>query len=272
MESSMALYINLIPWAPLLLLMLISIIVFWATTKGEYASARLNEQGTAVVPRFLMRWGHWLIDPIANHLIESKTPPNRLTLASVIVASLSGLAFAFGSFQVAGWLIIATGIFDVLDGWVARETGRITKSGGFLDSVVDRYCEVAIFAGLFWYYREYFLMLVLILFAVAGSFIFSYSRALGEKHGVFTKDGFMQRHERFALLSIPAILSPFMAFITEPQESEPVYYLMVFAVTFLSVSVNIGAIIRTAAIYAIIHARENKEEKLDSHPAKKGSG
>jgi CDP-diacylglycerol--glycerol-3-phosphate 3-phosphatidyltransferase len=104
-------------------------------------------------------------------------------------------------------MVILAGICDVLDGRLARETNQMSKFGALFDSSIDRYSEVLIFLGLSTYFlmRNSYIVLVIIV-AIAGSFMVSYTRARAEGLGIQCKVGIMQRQERITYLAAGAIL------------------------------------------------------------------
>ncbi|MCS4541241.1 MAG: CDP-alcohol phosphatidyltransferase family protein [Euryarchaeota archaeon] len=128
--------------------------------------------------------------------------PNMITFLSFICATLVGVAFALKFLLLAGLLTILTGFFDVLDGVTARVTKQTTKFGGVFDSILDRYSEVIIFAGIIWYGVNWIIGLL----ALAGSLLVSYTRAKGEILGIqMSGVGFAERLERLILLALGAI-------------------------------------------------------------------
>src|ERR1041384_5295681 len=112
----------------------------------------------------------WTMRPLWRGLAVAKVPPNALTTLAFTVAVAAGVAAAVGRFALGGWLFLGAGALDFLDGRVARETGRATRSGAVLDSVVDRYCECAFLSGLAWYYRGSWVLAVTLL-SLTGSLL-----------------------------------------------------------------------------------------------------
>jgi CDP-diacylglycerol--glycerol-3-phosphate 3-phosphatidyltransferase len=99
----------------------------------------------------------------------------------------------------AGWMLIGSGTLDVLDGEMARRHGAEGPRGAFIDSVVDRYGEAAVFAGLVAFYRDVW-VLWSVLAAWVGAFLVSYTRARAEGLGVECRGGLLQRPERYVIL------------------------------------------------------------------------
>ncbi|HET9792043.1 MAG TPA: CDP-alcohol phosphatidyltransferase family protein, partial [Candidatus Angelobacter sp.] len=112
-------------------------------------------------------------------------------------------------FLYAGLVIIAAGIFDMVDGRVARATNQVTTFGGFFDSVIDRYSDVALFFGLLVYYARanHFFYLVLVAVVMVSSVMVSYTRARAESLIGSCKVGFMERPERIVLVIIGALFA-----------------------------------------------------------------
>jgi CDP-diacylglycerol--glycerol-3-phosphate 3-phosphatidyltransferase len=112
-------------------------------------------------------------------------------------------------FLYAGLVIIGAGIFDMVDGRVARATNQVTTFGGFFDSVIDRYSDVALFFGLLVYYARanHFFYLVLVAVVMVSSVMVSYTRARAESLIGSCKVGFMERPERIVLVIIGALFA-----------------------------------------------------------------
>src|SRR5580698_11104009 len=92
------------------------------------------------------------IDRIVRWLALSRIHPNVLTFLGLVINSVAACLFAAGSFRWAGVVVIGAGLFDMVDGRVARASNQVTRFGGFFDSVLDRYSDLALFIGLQVYY------------------------------------------------------------------------------------------------------------------------
>ena len=115
---------------------------------------------------------------------------------------------ASGQLFLGGWLLIAAALFDTLDGAVARISGKTTRFGAFLDSVMDRYSEAVTLLAIAAYYLTQpapQLPVMLVFFAMAGSLMVSYARARAEGLGIDCKEGFFQRTERIVVLIVGLI-------------------------------------------------------------------
>ena len=144
---------------------------------------------------------------IVRGLALSKIHPNVLTFIGLLINVVAAVLLSAGQFTKAGWVIIGAGIFDMVDGRVARETNRVTRFGGFFDSVLDRYSDLALLMGLLVWYgninRPFYVVLTAVV--MAGSVMVSYKRARAENTIPMCKVGFMERPERIVLLIIGAL-------------------------------------------------------------------
>src|SRR5918999_6263848 len=143
-------------------------------------------------------------------LARRKINPNLLTVIGVAINVLSGVMFGLGHFFWAGVVLIVANLFDMLDGSVARQTGQVTRFGGFLDSTFDRISDMAAFVGLMVFYArdtEYHSTLNVFLAGAAmmGSVLVSYTSARAESLIPKCDVGFLRRPERVVLLIIGAL-------------------------------------------------------------------
>src|SRR3989441_37479 len=148
-----------------------------------------------------------IIDRIVAALALSRIHPNVLTFLGLVINTWAAVLFAAGSFRAAGLVVILAGLFDMVDGRVARETNRVTRFGGFFDSVLDRYSDLALFMGLLVYYATInrFFYIVLTAIVMTGSVMVSYTRARAEVTIPKCKVGFLERPERVVLIIIGAL-------------------------------------------------------------------
>src|SRR5579871_5387872 len=136
---------------------------------------------------------------IVHGLALSRIHPNVLTFIGLLINVGAAWLLAVGQFRWAGVVIIGAGLFDMVDGRVARATNRVTRFGGFFDSVLDRYSDLALLMGLLVYYGiiNRFGYVVLTAIAMTGSVMVSYTRARSENCiPSLCKVGFMERPER----------------------------------------------------------------------------
>src|SRR6202451_2908205 len=144
---------------------------------------------------------------IVRGLALSKIHPNVLTFLGLVINIVAAVLLAAGRFRAAGFVIIGAGLFDMVDGRVARETNRVTRFGGFFDSVLDRYSDLALLVGLLVWYgsinRPFYVVLTAV--AMSGCVMVSYTRARAENSIPTCKVGFTERPERVGLMIIGAL-------------------------------------------------------------------
>src|SRR3954452_4930384 len=157
-----------------------------------------------------------LLYAIVRGLALTKISPNVLTFMGLLINSGAAVLFGYATaenqqrmFLYAGLVIIGAGIFDMVDGRVARATGQVTQFGGFFDSVIDRYSDVALYFGLLVYYARSnrFFYVVLTALVMVTSLMVSYTRARAETMIKQCKVGSMERPERIVLVIIGALFN-----------------------------------------------------------------
>lgn len=128
--------------------------------------------------------------------------PNLITFTGLLVNIYIAFLFSEGHIVLAGYLMILSGAFDVLDGAVAKATNKVTKFGGFFDSVIDRYSDLFVWLGVMVYFGRIGNVFYLLLsgLAMIGSIMISYTRARAENIIPKCKVGFMERPERHITL------------------------------------------------------------------------
>lgn len=155
-----------------------------------------------------------ILQVIVNGLALTRISPNVLTFIGLLINTAAAILFGFGNqhnyvsmFLYAGLVIIGAGIFDMVDGRVARQTQQVTVFGAFFDSVIDRYSDVVLFFGLLVFYargnRLFYVFLAA--FVMVTSLMVSYTRARAEALIGKCKVGFMERPERVVLIIIGAL-------------------------------------------------------------------
>src|SRR5689334_20232551 len=144
---------------------------------------------------------------IVRGLALSKIHPNVLTFLGLVINIIAAVLLAAGRFRAAGFVIIFAGLFDMVDGRVARATNQVTRFGGFFDSVLDRYSDLALLMGLLVYYGTINRPLYVVLTAIVmtASVMISYARTRAENIIPTCKVGFLERPERVVLLIIGAL-------------------------------------------------------------------
>ena len=157
------------------------------------------------------RLGGALVGPAVRALEKAPFTPNQITVLGFAVTAGAAVLIALGHLVAGGLVVLAGGFLDIVDGALARRTGRVTRFGGVLDSTLDRLAEGVLFLGMLW------LVLggeppvlgaalsvrwsaVLVLGALLGSLLVSYVRARAETAGVACTIGVFTRAERVVVL------------------------------------------------------------------------
>jgi CDP-diacylglycerol--glycerol-3-phosphate 3-phosphatidyltransferase len=152
----------------------------------------------------------FLIEPVVGALARLGVSPNALTFAGFAINVVAGALIGLGYLVPGGIVMVAIAMpLDALDGALARATGKQTVFGGFFDSVLDRFAEAALLAGLaaFFAQRGDGLSVVVTFAALVGSFMVSYTRARAEGLGLECKVGLFSRLGRVILLAAGLLLS-----------------------------------------------------------------
>lgn len=151
-----------------------------------------------------------ITNPIVMILSKSGITPNALTIINLALNIAAAYVIATGHFLLGGVLVLVSGLFDLLDGALARFTKQTTKFGAILDSTVDRISEAATLCGLLiWYIPQEgaSLKIVLIFVVLIGSFLVSYIRARAEGLGWQCQVGLFTRAERVIVLAIGLLIN-----------------------------------------------------------------
>jgi CDP-diacylglycerol--glycerol-3-phosphate 3-phosphatidyltransferase len=187
-----------------------------------------------------------LVEPAAAFFLRLGLHPNTMTLFG-LAGNIVGAAFlAAGQMTVGGILILVSGWFDGLDGAMARQLNQPTKFGAFVDSVTDRWSEMAIFLGLLLHYLRQpqpqgTLYCILVFLATMGSVMVSYTKSRAETLGFDCNVGLLTRMERYLVMA-PALI------LNLPQ----------VALWVIAILANFTALQRT------VHVRKQAYEKLRS--------
>jgi CDP-diacylglycerol---glycerol-3-phosphate 3-phosphatidyltransferase len=202
------------------------------------------------------------IEPAISLLARNNVSPNKITTVGTLVTVAAGVVYATGHIMTAGWIMAVTAFFDVIDGEVARRTGRCTIFGAFYDSTLDRVADGALMAGLTVFYatnaiHHNIYMMVVCLAGIVGTFLVSYTRARAESLGIDAKVGVMQRPERIVLLSAPQAL--FGLFWNG--------WVLMGIIVLLSVTAWITAVQRIAFVYRATKPMDSMPIRIVTDPA-----
>jgi len=155
----------------------------------------------------------FLLDPAVAFLDRIGVHPNHLTALGVLGTTIAAYLVSQGQFTWAGIVVLIIGPVDALDGPLARRRGEPVAFGAFVDSVADRYSELALYAGLLWMAQGSgdWRLSFLVYFAAFGSVLVSYVRARAQSLGMDAKGGVLTRVERFIIMTACLIFNvPFI--------------------------------------------------------------
>ncbi|MEW6033975.1 MAG: CDP-alcohol phosphatidyltransferase family protein [Chloroflexota bacterium] len=155
------------------------------------------------------RAGSLIAAPLLRVAVRLHLSANTVTVAGLVVCIGAAVAIATGHLLVGGLVVLFSGLFDILDGALARSTGKSTKFGALLDSVFDRLSEAALLFALAVLYTERGTLpgVFLAIIALVGSFLTSYVRARAEGLGLTCRVGFFTRAERVIILALGLVFN-----------------------------------------------------------------
>lgn len=160
----------------------------------------------------LRNFVYGLINPLTDWLVRVRAHPNLLTTIGFFITMSSALFYHQHHVRIAGGMVLLGGFFDILDGRVARLSGMGSKFGAFYDSTLDRISEIAVFMGMLSLYNDQrhtlsdVGMIYLIMLAMAGSLMVSYTRGRAEALGLDCRVGLMPRTERVVLIGVSSLV------------------------------------------------------------------
>jgi CDP-diacylglycerol--glycerol-3-phosphate 3-phosphatidyltransferase len=201
---------------------------------------------------------HWVtgfeivIGPVTRFLVNLRVHPHVITFSGLAISILAFNFFRLGRFFWAGVMVVLAGVCDVLDGKLARETNRMSKFGALMDSTIDRYSEVIMLLGIAVFFRQTHVHIAyLIILAIAGSFMVSYTRARAEGLGLECKVGLMQRPERITYLALGSLAGSVFMTLGWIKTGT---YIVLGSIWFIAIFANITVIQR------VIHIRNQLKE------------
>ena len=198
-----------------------------------------------------------ILRPITTALIRGGVHPNLLSYLGLAASVLAGWVFAGGSLALAALIMLTAGVFDLLDGAVAREGNRMSRYGAFLDSNLDRYAEIFVFLGIIWRFQDESLTQIIAMLGITGSLMVSYTKARAEGLGEEVSGGMLQRPERIVLLALGS-------FFGEGGLRLVLWILALFT--------NFTSIQRMRLVAKSMKAKEQRHERPDSHDVPVDSG
>jgi CDP-diacylglycerol--glycerol-3-phosphate 3-phosphatidyltransferase len=152
-----------------------------------------------------------LLRPLAQYFADLGVPPTAITVAGLVFSVLAALSIGSGHLPRAALLLVVAGVCDMIDGASARAGNRASPLGAFLDSTIDRYSDAVVLLGAMYFYlvrssgAPEVLTASIVLAALAGSMLTSYTRARAEAIGQDCRVGIAERSERMVLLILGAL-------------------------------------------------------------------
>ncbi len=214
-------------------------------------------RGSALLGVGIRGWHYENLQPFEELLVRWRVRPSWLSYLQLGIAVIVGVAYAEGLIFIGGWLLLCAGSLDILDGRVARRTNSGSLRGAFLDSVIDRYADSFGYLGLAAFYAQSW-MLWVVLFALVGGLMVSYTRARAEGLGVSCLVGMLQRPERYVLLGLGSIFGSLVEHMTEWHVFGASYGLVVCTVLLLAVFSNLTAIQRAIYVLGTLHEQAHE--------------
>jgi CDP-diacylglycerol---glycerol-3-phosphate 3-phosphatidyltransferase len=224
---------------------------------GRVRNPRTDADGGSVfLNKATMEMFYWLLNPVVGALAALRVTPNMVTLSSLVPALGTGVALASGWFGLAAALATLSSFGDILDGLLARRLGVGSEAGEVLDAAVDRYGEFFLLGGLVYYYRTHDQVLFIVLTALLGAFMVSYTTAKAEAMNVPAPRGAMRRGERATYLIVGAAFTPVSHALFTGAPSLALRELpIILATTIIAVVANISVLHRLSTIIAALRAR-----------------
>jgi phosphatidylglycerophosphate synthase len=228
----------------------------------------------------LQRLLHLILQPVVKAFIAIGLTPNGVTTIGLILNIGVAAIFIYGAeygdrsdLSYVGWggaMILFAGLFDMIDGQVARVGKMTSKFGALYDSVLDRYSEMVMFLGICYYLvaQHYFISSLIVFIGLIGSIMVSYTRARAEGLGIPCKDGLMQRPERVVTIGVSALACGIIAHYTGGNQKWVVKGFHAFeSITFFTIPLTIIAILanftaiqRLQACYRYLQNQESAPE------------
>lgn len=253
-----------------------SVLVFYlfSYSRRERDEDIQSRNPTVITNQFTREYWYWLSNPMFNFFIKNNISPNSITWLSVFAGFASGATYAMGNVTEAGWLLFLSGGLDTIDGRVARMQNNITVEGAFFDSVMDRYADFFIYAGII---LRFTLMpmypfgpettpalmsnvfVYVTLLAILGSILISYSKERGANLGATDDRGLMQRADRVTVLGLMSVFDPVILLIQELVLQTEIYnyhFGLLAGLFLIAILSNFTAMRRIANIRRIL--REKK--------------
>lgn len=209
-----------------------------------------REGGTALLSERVMHRGYVWIERLAAAAARAGLSANAVSWLSLALGLGAGVLAGAGWLGFAAWLLALSGLGDGVDGALARRSGVSSAAGAVLDSALDRYVEFFFCAGLVWFFRATPAYQLLVLTALFGGFMVTYSTAKAEALQVPPPRGWMKRPERMVWLTGGAAFAA-----VAPLARVPSAAVLLGVVVVIAVFANVSAIVRLRALAAAVQTK-----------------
>jgi phosphatidylglycerophosphate synthase len=218
-----------------------------ATLQGRVVRhARVTrEGGTALLSEHIMHRGYAWIERLAAMAAGAGLSPNAVSWLSLALGLGAGVLAGLGSLGSAAWLLALSGLGDGVDGALARRSGVANPAGAVLDSALDRYVEFFFYAGLVWYFHDVPACQLVLITALFGGFMVTYSTAKAEALQLTPPRGWMKRPERMVWLTAGAAFAAMAPLVRVPSAA-----VLISVAVVIALFANASAIIRLHALAA----------------------
>ena len=193
-----------------------------------------------------------LLDPVVRGLVRRGVHPNLISTAGFLITLVAAVIIFARHLFIGVPVFLFGGMLDILDGRVARESGLASKFGSFYDSTLDRISEIVVYFSLYAYFRplpSFWWVGYVVILAMVGSLMVSYTRARAEALGVECAVGLMQRPERIVVLGIGGLHMPIVRIIEPAWQYAP----LLAALGLIAVLANLTAVERIYSVYRVAH-------------------
>lgn len=210
---------------------------------------------------YLQQLIYKIINPVVKGLIKMGVTPNVITTTGLVLNIVAAALFIYAGYLareesffyvgLGGGVVLFAGLFDMLDGRVARMGNKVSRFGAFYDSVLDRYSELFTLFGLFFFLvlQGYVAWAIVAFVALIGSIMVSYVRARAEGLGLECKVGLMQRPERVVLTSLGAL---FCGIFGDCTAFDPIL-ILALPLALIALLANTTAFVRVAHCYRLFN-------------------
>jgi len=222
---------------------LILLVIAVLKAPGARHARVTREGGTAFLGERLMHLGYGWIHALAGSCARAGLGATTVSWLSVALGLVAGVLVALGRPGAAAWALALSGLGDGLDGAIARLEGTASRGGAVLDSALDRYVEFFLFAGLLFFFRGEPTIQLVVVTALFGGFMVTYSTAKAEALQVKPPRGWMKRAERLVWLTGGCALAASVGLLG--LGAAPV---LISVCSVIAVFANLSAIVRLQAL------------------------